>query len=91
MHSNQYIKLNSFSYYFLGKEFNGNFIHSKKGYGWIQVFFNDQAAINIRAVIRTADNELIWIQDIQHNEPDFPHDLVQALGEGLKNAGRLAK
>ena len=73
-----------FTYTYHEKECQGNYFHTEKGYGWIKVFFYDHAAIILRAGILNRQNKMIWVQSVQHGEPVWPHELIQALGEGIE-------
>ena len=37
--------------------------------------------------VRGPDNKTIWVQSHKPDEKVLSHDLIQALGEGLENAG----
>jgi hypothetical protein len=76
----------SFTYTYHNRECKGNYLHSEKGYGWIKVFFYDHSAIILRAGIQTKENKMIWVQTIQHGEVVWPHELIQALGDGIELA-----
>ena len=78
--------MNSFSYTYHDKEWTGNYIHTEKGYGWIKVFFHDHSAIILKAGFQTRNDKLIWVQIVQHGELVWPHDLIQAMGEGIEVA-----
>ena len=70
-----------FTYIYHEKECQGNFVPTDKGYGWYKVFFYEHSAIILRAGMQTRDNKMIWVQNIKHDEPVWPHDLIQVLGE----------
>jgi hypothetical protein len=73
-----------FTYIYHDKECKGNFIPTEKGYKWLKVYFYDHSAFILRAGIQTKENKMIWVQSVQHGEPVWPHDLIQALGEGIE-------
>jgi hypothetical protein len=75
-----------FSYTYHEKEGKGYYIHTEKGYGWIKVFFNDHSAMILKASIQNRHNKMIWVQIVQHGELVWPHELIQALGEGIEIA-----
>ena len=72
-----------FTYTYHDKECKGNFTHSEKGYGWIKVFFYDHSALILRAGIYNKENKMIWVQSVQHGEPAWPHELIQAMGDAI--------
>jgi hypothetical protein len=78
-----------FSYTYHGQESKGNFIHTEKGYGWIKVFFFEHSAFILKAGFLNKQNKMIWVQIVQHGELVWPHDLIQALGEGIETAESL--
>jgi len=61
-------------------------MHTEKGYGWIKVYFFDHSAMILKAGIQNRYDKLIWVQIVQHGELVWPHDLIQALGEGIETA-----
>jgi hypothetical protein len=73
-----------FTYTYHEKECHGNFLHIDKGYGWIKVFFSDHSAVIFQASIQTKHNKTAWIQVVKHDEPVWPHELIQAMGEGIE-------
>jgi len=75
-----------FSYTYHEKEYQGNYMHTEKGYGWIKVYFFDHSAMILKAGIQNRYDKLIWVQIVQHGELVWPHDLIQALGEGIETA-----
>jgi hypothetical protein len=76
-----------FTFTYHNNECQGNFLSTDRGYGWLKVFFFDHSAIILRTSIQTKDNGMIWVQSIQQGEAVWPHDLIQALGEGLEKMG----
>jgi hypothetical protein len=78
-----------FAFTYHQRDCMGNFIHSEKGYGWIKVYFFEHSAIILRSGIQTKDNRMIWVQNVQHGEPVWPHELIQAMGEGIESNGVL--
>jgi hypothetical protein len=79
--------LTSFAYTYHNNECQGNFQPTEKGYGWFKVFFFEHSTIILRTGIQNKDNKMIWVQSIQLGESVWPHDLIQALGEGLEKIG----
>lgn len=75
-----------FTFIFHEKECSGNFLSSDKGRGWIKVIFFDHSAIILPAGIKTRDDKMIWVQCVQHGELVWPHDLVQAMAEGIEKS-----
>ena len=73
-----------FTYTYHEKENQGNFVPTGKGYGWIKVFFHEHSAIILRAGFQTRESKMVWVQCVQHDEPVWPHDLIQALGEAIE-------
>jgi hypothetical protein len=63
---------------------SGLFVNSDKGKGWIKVIFFDHSAIISPTGIRSKNNRKIWVQNIQTGESVWPHDLIQAMGEGIE-------
>lgn len=78
-----------FSYTYHEKECRGNFVHTEKGYGWIKVFFFEHSALILKAGFQNREDKMIWVQIVQHGELVWPHDLIQALGEGVETAELL--
>ena len=72
-----------FTFTFHEKECQGYFLPSDKGRGWFKVIFFDHSAVILPAGIKTRDNRMIWVQCVQHGELVWPHELVQAMGEGI--------
>jgi hypothetical protein len=79
--------MTTFTYTYHNNECQGNFLSTDKGYGWFRVFFFEHSAIILRTSITTNDNKRIWVQSIQQGEAVWPHDLIQAMGEGLEKMG----
>jgi hypothetical protein len=78
------LEMTPFTYIYYEKECKGNFLPSERGYGWFKVFFNDHSAFILRSGIQAKENKMIWVQCVQHDEPVWPHELVQALGEAIE-------
>jgi hypothetical protein len=78
------IQMTPFTYTYHGRECMGNFLPSDKGRGWIKVFFFDHSAVILPAGIKTSDDKMIWVQCVQQGELVWPHDLLQALAEGIE-------
>jgi hypothetical protein len=78
--------MNPFTYNYHNRECKGNYLHTEKGYGWIKVFFYDHSAFIFKTGIQNKENKMIWVQSVQHGEPVWPHELIQALGEGIEMA-----
>jgi hypothetical protein len=73
-----------FTYFYHEKECQGNYHLAEKGYGLFKVFFFEHSAIILKSGIHTKDNQMIWVQNVQHGEPSWPHELIQALGEAIE-------
>jgi hypothetical protein len=73
-----------FTYSYHEREYHGNFLPVERGYGWIKVFFSDHSAVIFRASIQTKHDKTAWIQVVKHDEPVWPHELIQAMGEGIE-------
>jgi hypothetical protein len=73
-----------FTYTYHEKEWKGNYASVEKSYGWIKVFFSDHSAVILRAGIQTKNNKSAWVQVVKHEEPVWPHDLIQAIGDAVE-------
>ena len=78
-----------FTYAYHEKECQGNYHSVDKGYGLIKVFFYNHSAFILRSAIQNRNDKMIWVQCVQHGDPVWPHDLIQAIGEGLEKAGLI--
>ena len=75
--------MNSFSYFHNGKPHKASFSpYVREGYDRYKVTLDDGTSF---VMARFGINPRFWLQAVQQkDEINYPHDLVQAIGEGLE-------
>jgi hypothetical protein len=78
------IIMTSFTYIYRGEKFMGNYIPGDRGDGRVKVLFHDHSAHIMQTAFQTKDNLKIWVQCVQTGEAVWPHELIQAMGDGIE-------
>jgi hypothetical protein len=61
---------------------------NQEGYFRYRVMFDKSKGVIIgHAGVRGLNNQLLWVQELRNGIIEEPHELIQAVGEGLESAG----
>ena len=78
-------KMKPFQYMYRGQVLNAAVDYfTEEGYDRYRVILDNESFIVAPSGFTGPNGKTIWVQPVKAGEKDQPHDLVQALGEGIR-------